>query len=43
MIERMLLSFDFKSVFISISLDISDIKTEKDLDIDESESFNIDI
>ncbi len=43
MIERMLLSFDFKSVFISIPLDISNIEAEKDLDIDESKNFNVNI
>ncbi len=39
----MLLSIDFKNVFISISLNISDIELEEDSDIDESENFNIDI
>ncbi len=43
MVEQMLLSFNFENVFISISLDISDIEAEKDLDIDGSKNFNIDI
>ena len=41
--EWILLSSDFRNVFISIPLDISDIEVEKDLDIDKSENFNIDI
>ncbi len=39
----MLLFFDFKNIFILISLDISDIEVKKDSNIDESENFNIDI
>ncbi len=43
MIERILLFIDFKNAFILISLNISDIELEKDLNIDESKNFNIDI
>ena len=39
----MLLSFDFKNTFISIPLNISNIKTEEDSDIDKSKNFNINI
>ncbi len=39
----MLLSIDFGNIFISISLNISNIELEKDLNIDESKNFNIDI
>ncbi len=42
-IERMSLSFDFKNVFISIFLNISDIETKGDSDIDESKNFNVNI
>ena len=39
-----MLSFiDFRNVFILISLNVLDIKVEKDSDIDESENFNVDI
>ncbi len=43
MIKRILLSFDFGNVFISIPLDISDIEIEEDSDINELENFNVDI
>ncbi len=43
MIERILLSFDFGNIFISIPLNASNIEAEKDLDIDESKNFNISI
>jgi len=39
----MLLSIDFGSVFISISLNISDIELKEDLDIDESKNFNTNV
>ncbi len=39
----MSLSFDFGNVFISISLNTSDIEVEKDSDIDKLENFNIGI
>ncbi len=35
--------FNFKDIFISISLDISDIEAEEDSNIDELENFNISI
>ncbi len=34
---------DFGDIFASIPLDISDIKTKENLDIDESENFNTDV
>ncbi len=34
---------NFGNVFITISLDISDIEVEEDSDTDESENFNVDI
>ena len=43
MIERMLLLFDFRNVFILVLLDVSDIETEVDSDIDESENFNVEV
>ncbi len=43
MIERMLLFFDFKNVFISILLNIFNIEAEKDSDIDKLENFNVSI
>ena len=43
MIERISLSFDFENVFISISLDISDIEVKKDSNINELENFNVNI
>ncbi len=43
MIKRMLLSFDFKNIYISIFLNVFDIEIEEDLDIDESENFNMDV
>ncbi len=39
----MSLSFDFKNVFVSIPLDISDIEAEEKLDIDKLKNFNVDI
>jgi len=39
----MLLSFDFKNIYISIFLNVFDIEIEEDLDIDESENFNMDV
>ncbi len=42
-VERILLSLDFESTFISIPLDISNIEAEKDLDIDKLKNFNINI
>ncbi len=39
----MIFSIDFRNVFISIFLNISNIELEEKLDIDESEEFNIDI
>ena len=41
--ERILLSFDFGNIFISILLDVSDIEAEEDSDIDESKISNVDI
>ncbi len=41
--ERILFLIDFENVFISISLNISDIKLEENSDIDESEEFNADV
>jgi len=43
MIEQISLFLDFRNVFISIPLDISDIEIEEELDINESENFNVDI
>ncbi len=43
MIERILSFIDFGNVFISISLNISDIELEEDSDINESEELNTDI
>ncbi len=43
MIERMPLSFDFRNIFISIPLNISDIEIEKDLNINKLKNFNVDI
>jgi len=39
----MLLSFDFKSIFISILLNVFDIEVKEELDINESENFNVSI
>jgi len=39
----MLLSINFRNIFISISLDVSDIEAEEDSNIDELENFNIGI
>ncbi len=36
-----MLFINFKNIFISISLDILDIKVEENSNIDESEDFNI--
>ncbi len=43
MVKRMLLSFDFKSIFISILLNVFDIEVKEELDINESENFNVSI
>ncbi len=43
MTERMLLFINFGNVFISISLNISDIEAKEESDIDKSENFNISI
>ncbi len=43
MTERILFLINFGNVFISISLNILDIEPKEDLDIDESENFNVDI
>jgi len=43
MIEQMLLPFDLRNIFISIPLNVSDIKAEKNLDIDKLENFNTNI
>ncbi len=39
----MLLFFDFGNVFILIPLNISDIKTEEESNINELENFNVGI
>jgi len=43
MTKRMPFPLDFGDIFASIPLDISDIKTKENLDIDESENFNTDV
>ncbi len=43
MIKRTLLFIDFGSVFILVSLNISDIELEEDSDTDKSENFNVGI
>ncbi len=43
MIERISFPFNFKDIFILISLNVLDIEVEKDSDIDELKNFNIDI
>ncbi len=43
MIKRISFSINFGSVFISISLDILNIKVEEDSNIDKLENFNADI
>ncbi len=43
MIKRILSSIDFGNVFISMSLNASNIEQKKNSDIDESEEFNIDV
>jgi len=35
--------FNFEDIFVSISLDILDIKAEEDSDTDKSENFNVNI
>ncbi len=35
--------FNFKDIFVSIFLDVSDIEVEEDLDINESKNFNVNI
>ncbi len=39
----MLLPFDFKNIFILISLDISNIEIEEKSNIDELKNFNVNI
>ncbi len=39
----MLSPIDFGNIFISVSLNASDIEPEEDSDIDESEEFNTDV
>jgi len=39
----MLFFIDFKNIFTLIPLNISIIEPEEDLNIDESEEFNIDV
>ncbi len=39
----MLFLINFKNIFVSIPLDISNIEAKEDSDIDESKNFNIDI
>ncbi len=41
MVERMLLLIDFKNVFISILLNISNIELKEDLNINKLKNFNI--
>jgi len=41
MVERILLFINFKNIFISISLNVSNIKLEKDSNIDELKNLNI--
>ncbi len=43
MVKRILFSIDFGDTFISVSLNIFDIEPEKDLNIDESENFNVNV
>ncbi len=43
MAERISLPFNLENVFISISLDISNIKAEEDSDTNKSENFNTNI
>ncbi len=43
MIERTLFLFNLKNAFILIFLNILNIELKEDLDINESENFNIDI
>ncbi len=41
MIKQILLSFDFENAFILIFLNISNIETKEESDIDKSENFNV--
>ncbi len=41
MVERILLFINFKNIFISISLNVSNIKLEEDSNIDELKNLNI--
>ncbi len=43
MIERILLSFNLGNVFISISLNISNIEVEEDSDINKLKNFNVNV
>ena len=43
MIERILFLFNFEDIFVSIPLNILNIKAKEDLDIDKSENFNANI
>jgi len=43
MIKRILLPLNLGNVFTLISLDTSDIKVEKGLNIDKLKNFNVDI
>jgi len=43
MIEQMIFPIDFGSAFISISLNVSNIEPEEEIDIDKSEEFNISV
>jgi len=43
MIEQMLLPLDLENAFISILLNVSDIKAEEDSDIDKLKNFNVDV
>jgi len=43
MVKRIPFLINFGNTFISISLDISDIEVEENLDIDKSENFNINV
>ncbi len=43
MVEQISFSINFGNIFASIPLNILDIETEKNSDIDESENFNANI
>ena len=43
MIKRMLFLFNFRNIFVIISLNVSDIELKENLNTDESKNFNIDI